>query len=256
MRAIALTICVTVLVACQPAAPRYESRYTPPAPSIVPSPPAPLGPGASFIDDFERADTSAGLGEGWDLRGQYVNSYPLPPATDGFIRGGRYTSRGDGVVIAAREFKGEVVRIGGRGKWERVGSGPETTPVLGISPDDHLMSNMVHFAISRNWWSLSVRRKDGAIRRVAGGDFWPPLEFDREYSFEISLVDSDHVLVKVPGGEKAVRVGLRGLTGNRAFWQLYFDKHQAPAGTIFGFDSVWIAEKGQPLAPVANEGSP
>lgn len=109
MRIIAVLLCAFTLVGCQKEPPAYESRYTdaPAASSIG----APVPPPADFVDHFDRPDTTQGLGDGWMLRGPYAGSFPMPPATDGFLKDGRYTYAGNAVVYAAREFPDTVRRV-------------------------------------------------------------------------------------------------------------------------------------------------
>ena len=238
MRVIAVLMCVLALVGCQKEPPAYESRYTDaPATSSLAGP-AP--PQAGFVDDFNRPDTTHGLGEGWLLRGPYAGSFPMPPATDGFIKGGRYTYAGDAVVYAAREFPNTVRRVGTIGRWSKLHDGPETAIALVISANDNLVTDMVHLVVSRHVWTLTVRRAtsgDGSFEPVANGTFAPPLAMGRDYSFELEAGD-DTVTVRMPGLEPVISsVPLAGVVGPYAFWEEYSD--QLPAGTVFEFDSVW-----------------
>jgi hypothetical protein len=189
-----------------------------------------------FLDNFERPNTVRGLGEGWDMR-TYVDSFPMPSATDGFIRDGKYSYAGRSVVYAARQFRGTVRRMGTIGSWKQTSEGGETTLAMAITANDKLITHMVHFAANRSVWELTVRR-GGDFEPVASGQFSPILALDHEYQFEIEATDST-VTVRVPGSEVTKDVSTAGLLGDRAFWEEYIKP--APAGVVFGFDTVWAS---------------
>ena len=189
-----------------------------------------------FVDTFNRDNTTLGLGDGWDLRGPYVDTFPMPPATDGFIRGGRYTYSGDSVVYAVRQFDGTVRRVGAEGRWRQIGGGPETTLAMAITANDQLVNDMVHFTATRASWDVTFRRGGGAFEPILSGRFSPVLELDREYQFEIEATDNS-VTVRVPGTEASKDVSTVGLLGDRAFWEQY--PNGAPVGTVLDIDAVW-----------------
>jgi len=189
-----------------------------------------------FYDGFDRPNTSAGLGGGWDMRGPYVDGFPLPPAKDGFISNGSYTYAGDHIVYATRHFTRTVHRLGTSGRWRSKRDGSETTLAMAISRNNKLVAEMVHFAANRGVWELTVRRPDGEFEPIAGGNFQPTLSLDRDYRFEVEAVD-DEVTVRVPGKEVSTRVPTADLVGNWGFWQQY--SATRPAGVVFDFDEVW-----------------
>ncbi|MGU3497943.1 hypothetical protein [Mycobacterium sp. C31M] len=189
-----------------------------------------------FIDTFNRTNTDLGLGEGWDLRGPYEETFPLPSAADGFIKGGRYSYAGNSVVYAARQFQGTVRRMGIEGRWRYVGDGAETTMAMAITPNEQLITDMVHFTATRASWDLTLRRGGGEFEPVLNGRFSPALELGREYQFEFEA-NNDSVTVRVPGLTVSKDVSTNGLTGDRAFWEQY--PNSSPAGTVFDADSVW-----------------
>ncbi len=191
-----------------------------------------------FVDDFNRPDTVTGLGEGWDMRGAYRREYTLPPASDGFIKDGKYTYAGDSIVYAVRQFP-EIMRSAGtEGMWTKVRDGATTTIGVVLTANDRIISDMVHFTANREKWSLSTRRDSGEFIYIARGNFYPPLELDRSYRFEIRATD-DSVVVDVPGHTETVMVSTAGLLGDRVFWEEYFARESGPAGTVFNFDKVW-----------------
>jgi hypothetical protein len=231
-RALAVVLLMSV-AACSHEPPVYESTYTSPPSTPVVSTPAAAPIEASFVDTFDRPDGE--LGEGWDLR-TYIDSFPMPPASDGFIRGGAYTYAGNQVVYAARQFPGTVRRMGTIGRWRQIrGAGEETGIAMAISPNDQLITHMVHFAATRSVWNLTVRRGAG-FEPVAEGKFTPTLELGRDYEFEISATDTA-VTVRVPGDEVTTDVPVADLLGDRAFWEEY--AKPTPASTTFDFDTVW-----------------
>jgi hypothetical protein len=233
-------------VACTREPPAYESRITETtATTTAPVQAPPVQ--ASWFDTFDRPNTTAGLGDGWDMRAGYVDRFPMPAATDGFIRDGAFTYAGDDTVYAARQFRGTVRSMGTKGRWRQIRDGnADTTLALAITPNDRLVTEMVHFVANRSTWELTVRR-GGPFEPVAEGTFSPPLTIGRDYTFAISVTDKD-VTVTVPGSESTHPVDTAGLLGDRAFWEEYIKP--APASTTFDFDTVWAVEDGQPLQPV------
>lgn len=241
MRLLVSLAVVGLLAGCAQAPPEYVSHYSTPTTATTTSA-APIPVTGSFVDDFNRPDTTAGLGEGWDLR-TYIDGFPMPPATDGFLRDGHYTYAGASTVYAARQFRGTVRRMGTTGRWRQIGDGGETGVAMAISSNDRLITDMVHFAVNRSTWTLTVRH-GGPFEPVSRGDFSPPLELGRDYQFEIEATDTA-VTVRVPGQEVTENVDTTGILGDRAFWEEYIKP--PPAGSVFDFDTVWAAEEGQPL---------
>lgn len=227
-----LVVVLLLLAGCS-SPPAYESRYEPPASSAPPSPMAHPQLQASFVDTFDRPDGP--LGEGWDLR-TYIDGFPMPPAVDGFIQDGRYTYAGDQVVYAARQFPHTIRRMGCEGTFRQIrDTGEETGIAMAISPNDNLITHMVHFAANRSVWNLSVRR-GGGFEPVAKGKFSPVLTLGQTYRFEIAATD-DSVTVRVPSDEVTTPVPVAELLGDRAFWEEY--AKPTPASTVFDFDTVW-----------------
>lgn len=222
--------------------------------SMPAGPDAPTLPpleGVTFFDNFDRADTTLGLGANsqglvYDMRGAYVSGFPLPAATDGFIRSGAYTYAGQGVVYAALSLRGTVRRIGAYGRWRKISDGGpnETTIALGIAPNDLYITDIVHFTASRGLWDLTTRTAGGDFVSVANGEFSPMLEVGKDYRFEVTVTDLE-VIIAVPGAEVvAVTPAAGGLLGRYAFWEEY--PNQPPSGTVFDFDAIWATEDGLP----------
>jgi hypothetical protein len=245
-------VVTSILTSCNHEPPAYESKYRPPSSTpftTTPPPPPPLPTEASFVDDFNRPNSTFGLGEGWDLRGSYLGSFPLPPATDGFIKDGSFTYGGDSIVAAVRQLRSTVRRMGAVGHWAQTRPGAETTLAMAITANDHLFSDVVLFTANRARWDLSVRRANGVFSSMAQRDFAPPLELDRAYQFEIEATDTA-VTVRVPDAETTMQVSTVGLLGDRVFWQEFAKPTDLPAGVVFDFDTVWAVEDHQPLLPV------
>jgi hypothetical protein len=213
---------------------------------------------ASFVDDFDRPDTTLGLGEGWDVLGaddtNNNNDATMLAATDGFIRDGHYTYAGESSVRAVRQFSGTVRGMGTVGRFREIGDADaaagnhETTLSMVISPDDKLTTDMVEFTAHRWGWALRVRRASGAFQSVMAGKFSPNLALDVDYQFEFEVA-GDNVTVRIPGSEVTRNVPTAGLLGDRAYWGERV-QHNPPAGVVFDFGTVWAVEDGQPLFPV------
>jgi hypothetical protein len=242
-----IAVLVVLLAGCTREPPAYESRVTePPTTTTAPAPVVE----ASWFDTFNRPNTTAGLGDGWDMRAGYVDRFPMPAATDGFLRDGAFTYAGDDTVYAARQFRGTVQAVGTTGRWRQLRDGnADTTLAMAITPNDRLVTEMVHFAANRSTWELTVRR-GGPFEPVAEGTFSPPLTIGREYTFAISVTDNA-VTVTVPGSEPTTHpVDTTGLLGNYAFWEQFLKPEQFPAATVFDYHTVWATVDGQPLTPV------
>lgn len=228
----------------------YESHYT--EPSLPPAsgtefPPLPRTPLPSFSESFDGADTSPGhLGEGWDIRGQFTGAFPLPGATDGFVRNGAFTYAGDSVVRAVRHFRGALQALGAVGLWHQVRDGSvETTATMAITPNDNIISDMVQFSVNRSTWKLVTRRDNGGFDPIASGQFSPILNLDQPYTFELDVSVPGQITLKLPDDQIVTRnADITGLDGDTAFWELY--PMTTPASVVFGYDKVWAAEAGVP----------
>jgi hypothetical protein len=249
-------VLVIVLASCSSEPPAYESKYVPtPTSTIAPatSSARPMTPGlqsmASFVDDFDRPDTELGLGEGWDMRGVTPRGYPISTATDGFIRGGRYTYDGTSGVYAARQLRGTVRGIGTVGRFRTTGDGDagETSLGMGISANDELTADAIVFSANRSGWQLRLLRAHVFQPVVMQDQFAEKLELNTDYRFEFEVA-GDNITVQVPGSVVSRNAPTPGLLGDRSFWLEYVKK--PPADKVFDFDSVWAVEDGQPLFPV------
>lgn len=218
--------------------------------------------GVTFFDDFDRPNTYPGdLGintEGftWDLRGPYGSEYPLPPARDGFILGNVYTYSGlaspDSVVYANQSLRDNVLRLGAIGRWVAGGSGSARTSIaIIISANDNLISDMLHFTISRSFWRLELRIEGGAFETVAEQSFNPRLELGYDYFFDLSVADDlETVKITTPNGKITITDNrVTELLGRYCIWELY------PNGDdtldTFQFNAVWAKEVLQPELPTS-----
>jgi hypothetical protein len=263
-RCLCIAVLLMLLTSCDREPPPYASKYVEPTTSdVVPTSLAPqaeaaaqpvIPPQASFFDNFDRPDTQLGLGEGWDLRGNPdTNSFPLPAATDGFIKDGRFTYNGINPVYAVRQFEGSVRSVGTVGRFREVGSSyAQTAFSMSIVPNDQILTDMLTFVATRSGWNVKIRRANGPFDEVAQGDFSPALELDRDYQFELRATDST-VTVQVPGSEEVTKdVSTAGLLGNRASFQEH--PVRTPTGDVFDFNTVWATEDGKPLVAVPADG--
>jgi hypothetical protein len=248
MRHIVAVLLLFVLVGCEKAPPVHESSGSlqPPAPPTT-SPAVPPIAQASWFDTFNRPDGP--LGEGWDMRGHFVDQSPLPPAADGFIRNNAYSYAGNDVVYAVHQFPGSVQRIGAVGRWHKARRGTSDTTIAMATVGNSLLTvtDMVHFAVARSKWDLAVRRQGGDFEPVASGEFSPPLAINRRYQFELEVAP-DSVTVRVPGHEQTANVNTDGLVGDTAFWAQH--PTETPASVVFDYDTVWAAVRDKPLQPV------
>lgn len=240
---------VLAVSGCAPEPPPYTSQYTPPPP--IASPPPALAAGASFVDLFDRPNTESGLGGGWDMRESADYSPILPPTTDGLIADGHFVSSGSIPVYAARTFRSVLRRVGAEGRWTRAESnsagGSDEKLVIAITANDRLKSDLVQLVASPVGWEVATRRNGGTYRREMTGKFDPPLEFNREYRFEMDATNGS-VTVRVPGTERKGNVGTAGLLSERGFWELASGKEQ-PSGK-FAYNAVWAGEQDQPMSPL------
>lgn len=137
--------------------------------------------------------------------------------------------------------------------WHQPVAESETIMALGITSNSDLLRDSIQFSATREWWNLSVRRDGRKAHYVTVRNFSPPLSVDHDYTFEITIANTGEVIVQVPGGTETVEVGTKDLQGNHGYWELYADPQKLPARTVFGFDSVWAGEDGQPLSPIPAE---
>lgn len=218
--------------------------------------PAPAAPpviveaarGATFFDNFNRADGS--LSNGFDMRGGYVSGYPLPAATDGFIKGNRYTYAGKSVVYASQRLRSNVTRLGAVGRWSALQSTQslETGIAIVISANSNLISDMLHFVIGRSGWELTMRKAGGNFDPVASGTFSPILNLGQDYVFEIEVTASA-ILVRTPTGTTEAHADTTGILGPYVFWEEY--PNVASPANAFEFDAVWAVETGRGALPAA-----
>jgi hypothetical protein len=255
-RCLSIAVLLVLLTSCVREPPPYESHYVEPETSAIPSavqsesqlPPV-RPPQASFFDNFDRPDTEPGTVGGWDLRGNpNINSFPLPAATDGSIKDGRFTYSGLSPVYAVRQFTGSVRTVGALGRFREVGPGyAQTAFSMAIVPNDQLLTDMLTFVATRSGWNVKMRRDNGPFVQIARGDFLPALSANRDYQFELLATD-DTVTIRIPeSADITVDISTAGLLGNFASFQEH--PIRTPAGDVFDFDEVWVAEEGQPLVP-------
>lgn len=245
---------VVLLASCGHETPSYDSKYsTPASSSIAPASTAPwpvtpqLPVEASFVDTFDRPDTQSGLGEGWEMRGERVDS-TVEAATDGFIRDGHYTYAGDRVALAERLLRGTVHGVGTVGRFRRSRpGGEETSFAMGIATNDK-HTDVVLFTAKRTGWTLRMERDGKGLQPIMRGTFSPELAVDVDYQFEFNIT-GDTIRVRVPGSEVTRELPIADVLGSRVFWQEYVAK--PPASIVFDFDTVWAVEDGQPLVSVS-----
>lgn len=248
---------LSTLTACTPEPPPYESRHAP-SPNTSRQTPKPeaaqpdsLPTEASFIDQFDRPDTTNGLGEGWDMRTAQSGEPALRPATDGYIKDGHFTYAGKSDVIALRQFRAPILSLGAEGQFvRRSGSTADTIMMFGTAEDSNIQTNMVIFTSSRTAWGVHLRNQvaSSKLRALASGQYAHPLELGRNYRFLLSITDGQ-VRITGPGLDVAKSVPAQLPLNVYGFWREYPDRPSA--GGIFDFDKAWALEDGLPAEPVA-----
>ncbi|SEB26704.1 hypothetical protein SAMN04488580_12230 [Mycobacterium sp. 283mftsu] len=224
--------------------PSFTSTATMPGHTMPESPPNE----ASFIDDFDRPDTTNGLGDDWDLRGMPQNGAPLLPAMDGYIKDGQFTYAGKSDAIAVRQFRTPVQSIGTDGQFRRINHlNGDTTMMIGTGGDNNLETNVVVFLANRSSWELRSRLVNGTLKTVASGSFPHMLELDHRYTFVLSST-GDRVSVSGPGVTVSKPLPIPISPGAFGFWRE--SPNRTPAGEVFDFDKVWALEDGQPTTPI------
>jgi hypothetical protein len=250
-------VLVLATASCADRSVDYQSRYVTPLPpntapvtsSVAPMQPSGEQEQASFVDNFNRPDTIAGIGDGWSMRGDVMRGDPMAPADDGFIRNGSFSYSGANTVYATREMRGLVEGIGTVGRFSPNGDGGETSIGLGISADSRFTANAIILTASRWGWQVRLRRNSEFQPVVMRGEFSPELQLDTVYEFKLAVAE-DTITVQAPGIKASRRAPIDGLVGSQAFWMEYVER--PPARVVFQYDAVWAAEEGQPLLPVDN----
>jgi len=248
---IALVLIALLLVGCvreQPPLP--EGYVSPPEPTTTYLGPPPAKPlEASWVDTFDRPDSEPGVLDGYQLVQRLYE--PRLAATDGFLRDGAFTYRGeDQVVYAVREFPDTVRSVGAEGSWRQEREGDTDTVIaLVISGNDRWITDMLHFVADRKTWALTIRRDNGEFEPVMNGTFNPPLKIGDTHRFRVDATDSN-ATVSVPGFTRTAPVDTTGVLGPVAFWEQFAKPEQFPVSTVFDYQTVWATVAGQPLQPV------
>lgn len=202
--------------------------------------------GATYFDDFQRADTPPGSLGSNDQGLRY-----LLTARDGYIRHGAYTYSGSEAVSAGQVLRGTVRRIGATGRWRIIDTadGAGTSVVLGLgSATDGAAAQL---EIGRNGWQYRDRLADGTLLPLAQGSFSPALKAGSEYWFDLSLAaDNRSVSLTLPGiTENVDDPAIGALLGSGAVWGE--QPGQAHPADVFDFLAVWAAGNGQARLPAS-----
>lgn len=249
---IAVLVLISAVACTRDQPPLPEGYKSPPEPSstyLGPPPAKPLE--ASWVDTFDRPNTEPGVLDGYQLVQRLYE--PRLAATDGFLRDGAFTYRGeDQVVYAVREFPDTVRSIGAEGSWREARPGDTDTVIaLVISGNDRWITDMLHFVADRKTWALTIRRDNGQFEPVMNGTFNPPLKIGDTHRFRVDATDSN-ATVTVPGFTRTAPVDTTGTLGPVAFWEQFAKPEQFPVSTVFDYQTVWATIDGQPLQPVPN----
>lgn len=202
--------------------------------------------GATYFDDFQRADTTPGS-LGSNAQGL---RYQLD-ARDGQVSRGVYTYSGAESVSAAQVLRGTVRRVGASGRWRIVdaASSTETSVILALGTAGG--AGAAQLQISRGAWQYRDRLADGTTLQLAQGSFTPALDAGTAYWFDLSVAaDSRSVTLTLPGATQTIEdAHLAALLGSGAAWQE--QTAQADPASVFDYSAVWAAEDGQPQLPAS-----
>ncbi len=127
-----------------------------------------------FFDNFQRADTSPGslgsasCGVTWDCRGPYTTGYPLPPATAGQVKSGRFVSAPNSIVYAIAHLSKVVRRVEATFLWDNSSAhaGLQIGTIL-ISPSANLIDHMRHVTFTHQQALIQKRLNGGAFQTIA-----------------------------------------------------------------------------------------
>jgi len=207
-----------------------------------------LDGGLLIYDDFNRADTTPGtLGGAYDLRGAYVTSFPLPPATSGQVQNGAFVDNSPYTVYATQSFGSTVYRLGATVSWQpSTGTASTTEFAMLISANNNFITDMVHFSLNRGGWLLQVRGLSGpgstseAFVTIASQNFasiWPdngtPLTISLSITGQTVTVDANGKITTVSDPR------VPSLVGPYAVWEQYYPYQGKQDVDAMRIDAVW-----------------
>ncbi len=184
-----------------------------------------------YMHDFTAdADTLPGdIGTGWDCRGGYVASYPLPTNTKVHISGGKVVTDVGDVCYMTRVFSSPVHYMEQVVSWtDTGGAGIEATGAMFATADPNIISNMPHHTLSRDVTTIGQRINGGTISTLQALNFTPnPAEDGTQFPWRHSTTASGTVVEAVRNSERQTysdaSLGDAGATpvGTRAVWEIY-----------------------------------
>ena len=198
-----------------------------------------------FVKDWSGdADTSDGDVPGFDLRGPYAGSYPLPAATKGKISGGKVVAGQGDVVYVTKVFDEPLHYMAAIVSWtDTGGAGAEATAAMFATSDPNVISNMPHHTLDRDTFKVGKRIGGGSIVVDATYNFTPnPAENGTQFPVRHSTSKGGTVTLAVRNSERmdytdadladggVVEVGLRGV------WEIY--QPSATAGNTLAIHKV------------------
>lgn len=205
-----------------------------------------INPAIHLFDDFIREDGNLGIspsGHGWDLRGPYVDGFPLPPANDGAIRNHKFVVLDTAnTVYAAQHLPYTPTRVGMRVSWEDGNGGAnDGVAVLIISKNDNLVTDMLHLIISPTYWAFQIRESSGSFDLVQQQYFSTPLQNDISHIVECK-VSSNTITIRVNSNNWFFTdARISDLLGEWIVWELAHD-NLSTCSRQASIDAVWTGQ--------------
>lgn len=195
-----------------------------------------------YMHDFSGdADTLDGdIGAGWDLRGPYVASYPLPAATKGRISTGKVVADQGDVLYATRVLSSPIHHMETVVSWSDTGGGgAEASFAMFATADPDIINNMPHHTLDRNQMYIGKRENgEFPIPVLATYNFSPnPAEDGTQVQFRHSTTIDGAVVESIRNSERqtyqAAQFADAGVTpvGTRGVWEI-FQSDVAAGNTI------------------------
>jgi hypothetical protein len=184
----------------------------------------------NFIDTFQRGNTLPGTlgiapdGDPYTMLGAYVNTFPLPPATDGELHNEMFVATKDAAVIyATKYFNLPIHHISATVQWDKSASHPSTeTGAMIISPNSDLIETMVH--ITFNSEEVLLQKRNGA---VSGDPFVtliavPVRQLDgKSHSISVDVVGTTATLTVDGTAQSYTDADFPSLVGPYVSWEIY-----------------------------------
>jgi hypothetical protein len=184
----------------------------------------------SFIDTFQQGNSWLGTlgiapdGQPFTMLGAYVNTFPLPAATDGAIVNHMFVSTQDPTVIyACKNFDLPVHHMSSTFQWSKTASHPSTeTGAMIISPNSDLIDTMIH--VTFNSEQVQLQKRNLA---VSGDPFVtlitvPVRQLDgKSHSVSLDIVGTTATLTVDGVAQSYTDADFPSLVGPYVVWEIY-----------------------------------